>query len=176
MSPQQHQVFRTQVEALIHADQKVSLFEYALHCMLAGHLDAAFGKKPPQARYRSAAALVPQVAMVLSLVAWEGAAQEGEAQAGFAAGMRSFLGREEPSNRLLPRDKCSLRDFDAALRTLAEAVPAIKRRVVDACAACILANQQVTVRERELLRAISAKLGCPLPPLVDEPGRQAKQL
>ena len=43
---------------------------------------------------------------------------------------------------------------------------AIKRRIVDACAACILANQQVTVREAELLRAICDTLDCPLPPLV----------
>jgi hypothetical protein len=68
-----------------------------------------------------------------------------------------------------------LREFDAALRVLAEALPAIKRRVVDACAASILTDKQVTVRERELLRAISAKLGCPMPPLIDEPGRQTKQ-
>jgi hypothetical protein len=153
----------------------VSLFEYTLHCVLAGHLDADFCNKRPQVRYRSAAALVPQVATVLSRLAWEGTSQEGEAQAAFAAGMRSFLGKEDPSNRLVRRDQCSLRDFDAALRTLAEALPAIKRRVVDACAACIVSNQQVTVRERELLRAVSAKLGCPLPPLIDEPQRQTKQ-
>jgi Zn-dependent protease with chaperone function len=171
MSPKQHQVFRTQVDALIHADQKVSLFEYALHCVLAGHLDTAFCNKQPQVRYRSAAVLVPQVTTVLSLLAWEGAAPETNAQAAFAAGMQSFLGKVDPSQRLLPRDQCSLREFDAALQKLAEALPAIKRRVVDACAACILSDQQVTVRERELLRAISAKLGCPLPPLIDEPGQ-----
>jgi hypothetical protein len=56
--------------------------------------------------------------------------------------------------------------FDAALQTLNQSVPAIKRRIVVACAACILANQQVTVREAELLRAICDTLDYPLPPLV----------
>jgi hypothetical protein len=55
---------------------------------------------------------------------------------------------------------------DAALQTLSQSVPAIKRRIVVACTACILANQQVTVREAELLRAICDSLDCPLPPLV----------
>jgi hypothetical protein len=64
---------------------------------------------------------------------------------------------------LPPREECSLAKFDAALRTLNQSVPAIKRRIVVACTACILANQQVTVREAELLRAICDMLDCPLP-------------
>ena len=40
-------------------------------------------------------------------------------------------------------------------------------------ATCILADHQVTVREGELLRAISATLGCPMPPLT---GRQVEQV
>jgi hypothetical protein len=62
----------------------------------------------------------------------------------------------------------AIAEFGAALQTLNQSVPAIKRRIVDACAACILANQQVTVREVELLRAICDTLDCPLPPLVVE--------
>jgi hypothetical protein len=63
----------------------------------------------------------------------------------------------------------SLGQFDGELRMLAEALLAIKSRVVDACAACIMTDQHVTVRELELLRAISAKLGCPLPLLIEGP-------
>ena len=75
------------------------------------------------------------------------------------------------THRLPPREECSLAEFDAAMQTLTQSVPAIKRRIVVACAACILANQQVTVREAELLRAICDTLDCPLPPLVVEGGR-----
>ena len=72
MSPQQYQVFRTQVDALIHADQKVSLFEYALHCMLHRYLDADYNRQRPVVRYRAAEQVLPQVVVVLSLLAWEG--------------------------------------------------------------------------------------------------------
>ena len=58
--------------------------------------------------------------------------------------------------------------FHAALQTLRLAGPDIKKRVVASCAKCILADSEVTVRESELLRAICATLGCPMPPLVSE--------
>jgi hypothetical protein len=75
---------------------------------------------------------------------------------------------------LPPREECSLADFDAALRTLDRSAPGTKRRIVAACAACLQAKEQVTVREAELLRAICDTLDCPLPPLIMEEtqGRQ----
>jgi hypothetical protein len=42
MSPRQHRAFRAQVEVLMIADQRLSLFEYILRCVLHRHLDAQF--------------------------------------------------------------------------------------------------------------------------------------
>ncbi|HEY7314437.1 MAG TPA: M48 family metallopeptidase [Gemmataceae bacterium] len=168
MSPRQHQVFRAQIEGLIYADQQVSIFEYALHCVLKRHLDADFQRVRPRTRYGSAIKLAPQVATVLSRLAWEGQPEEEAARTAFEAGMRCYLGGDLGPYRLLPPAQCPLAAFDAALRTLAEATPDIKRRVVVSGATCILADRQVTVREGELLRAISATLGCPMPPLYIE--------
>jgi Zn-dependent protease with chaperone function len=170
MSPRQHEAFRAQVEGLIRADRQVSLFEYALYCVLKRSLDEDFRRARPSARRGSAAALGPRVAVVVSLLAWEGQPEEGPARAAFEAGMRRYPGGD--AYRLLPREQCSLPEFDAALRELAEAVPEVKRKVVVSCAACVLADRQVTVRERELLRAICAVLGCPMPPLFVEASRQ----
>jgi Zn-dependent protease with chaperone function len=168
MSPSQHQVFRGQVEALIHADNRVSLFEYALHCMLSRFLDMDYNRRQMRVRYRAPEQVAPRVATVLSLLAWAGQDDPAAAQVAFAKGMRAFS--ETDTYALTPRAQCSLRDFHAALQTLAEATPEIKKRVVAACAACIMADGKVTVREGELLRAISATLGCPMPPLVAEAG------
>jgi hypothetical protein len=107
------------------------------------------------------------VATVLALLAWEGQPEPDQAAAAFDTGMRAYVGGDH-THRLPPRKECSLAEFDAALQTLNQSVPAIKRRIIDACAACILANQQVTVREAELLRAVCDTLDCPLPPLVVE--------
>jgi len=102
---------------------------------------------------------------VLALLAWEGHPEPDQAARAFDTGMRGYIGGDH-THRLPPREECSLAEFDAALQTLNQSVPAIKRRIVIACASCILANQQVTVREAELLRAICDTLDCPLPPLV----------
>jgi Zn-dependent protease with chaperone function len=163
MSPGQHRAFRAQVEALINADSRLSLFEYTLRCVLHRHLDAQFlPPRPVRPMHSSSQKLASPMAKVLSLLAWEGQPEPEQAARAFDAGMRSYLGGDH-TYRLPRREECSLAGFDAALQTLNQAVPAIKRRIVVACAACVRANQQVTVREAELLRAICDVLDCPLP-------------
>jgi Zn-dependent protease with chaperone function len=172
MCPAQHQVFRKAVEALMMADQRLSLFEYTLHCALKRHLDRQFLPRSQRrpTMYRPESSLIGPVVKVLSLLAWEGQPQPDLAAAAFAAGMRSYNG--DTKSKLLSRAECSLAEFDAALKMLNGAAPAVKRRVVTACAACILADGQVTVREVELLRAICDTLDCPLPPLTGEGGKE----
>jgi len=166
MSPCQHRAFRAQVEMLVIADQRLSLFEYTLRCVLHRHLDAQFlPQRQTRPLHRSPQKLTRPVATVLALLAWEGQPESDQAAQAFDRGMRAYIGGDH-THRLRPRDECSLAEFDAALGTLRQAVSAIKRRIVVACTACILANKQVTVRETELLRAICDTLDCPLPPLV----------
>jgi Peptidase family M48 len=166
MSPRQHRAFRAQVEVLMIADQRLSLFEYTLRCVLHRHLDAQFlPQRQTRPVHSSPQKLARPVATVLALLAWEGQPEPDLAARAFDTGMRSYIGGDH-THRLPPREECPLAEFDAALQTLNQSVPTIKHRIVDACAACILANQQVTVREVELLRAICDTLDCPLPPLV----------
>jgi len=170
MSPRQHRTFRAQVEMLMIADQRLDLFEYSLRCVLHRHLDAQFlPKRQTRPVHSSPQKLARPVATVLALLAWEGQPEPGQAAQAFDAGMRGYIGGDH-TLRLPPREECSLAEFDAALQTLNQSVPAIKRRIIVACTACILANQQISVREAELLRAICDTLDCPLPPLVVEKG------
>src|SRR5262245_28843055 len=166
MSPRQHRAFRAQVERLMIANQRLSLFEYTLRCVLHRHLDAQFlPQRQARPVHSSPQKLASPVATVLALLAWEGQPESDQAAQAFDTGMRGYIGGDH-AHRLPPREECSLAEFDEALQTLNQSVPAIKRRIVVACAACILANQQVSVREAELLRAICDTLDCPLPPLV----------
>ena len=168
MSRHQHEAFRAQVEVLMIADQRLSLFEYTLRCVLHRHLDAQFlPHHQTRPVHSSPQKLTRPVATVLALLAWEGHKEPDQAARAFDAGMRGYIGGDH-THRLPPREECSLAEFDAALQTLNQSVPAIKHRIVVACTACILANQEVTVREAELLRAICDMLDCPLPPLVVE--------
>jgi len=166
MSPRQHRAFRAQVEMLVTADWRLSLFEYTLRCVLHRHLDAQFlPQRQTRPVHSSPQKLTQPVATVLALLAWEGQPESDQAARAFDSGMRAYIGGDH-THRLPPREAGSLAEFDAALQTLDQSVPSIKRRIVVACSACILANQQVTFREAELLRAICDTLDCPLPPLV----------
>jgi hypothetical protein len=168
MSPRQHQAFRSQVEELMNADQRLSLFEYTLRCVLHRHLDAQFlPRRPTGPVHRSPQQLPSPMARVLSLLAWEGQSEPEQAARAFDAGMRSYIGGDH-TYRLPPREECSLAELDAALQALEQSAPVTKRRIVAACAACLRAKEQVTVREAELLRAICDTLDCPLPPLLVE--------
>jgi hypothetical protein len=158
-SPRQYARFRAVVEALVGADGKVDLFEYCLRSVLLGYLDVHFGlKKPPAVRYRDAGAVAQPAAIVLSTLAYVGHTEPEETQRAFAAGA-SHLG---PMS-LVPRPQCTLKTFDAALAELGQAGAKLKRDILSAVTACIATDGQVTLAESELLRAIAAALGCPVP-------------
>jgi hypothetical protein len=166
MSPRQHWAFRDKVEKLMIADQRLSLFEYTLRCVLHRHLDAQYmPQRQTRSMISSSQKLAQPMATALALLAWEGQPEFDLATRAFDTGMRAYTASDN-NHRLPPREECSLDEFDAALQMLRQSVPAIKQRIVVAVAACILANDQVTVREAELLRAICDTLDSPLPPLL----------
>jgi tellurite resistance protein len=67
---------------------------------------------------------------------------------------------------LRPLDQCGLEQVDAALDRLAQAVPQIKKTVLNACAQTVAADGVIEEAEAELLRVIAEVLDCPLPPFV----------
>jgi len=164
MSPQQYNVFRTQFEQLILADQTVSVFEFVLRCVVQRRLDANFRRPRPQVR-PPAGPLTSRVIAVLSLLAWEGHNTEEAARQGYEAGIRRYLLGEERVPPMLSRDQATLERFGQALESLAVTTLPAKRRVLMACAACIAADRKTTVREAELYRAIGSVLDCPIPPV-----------
>ncbi len=57
---------------------------------------------------------------------------------------------------------------DPALNRLAQAVPTIKKNLIDACVHVVGADGVIMENEAELLRAIADTLDCPMPPLLTE--------
>ena len=165
LSPSQYPEFRTQVQHLVEADQQVSLFEYALQRVLLRRLDPVFGQaKRPVIQYYDIGPLLPWCTDLLSALAYFGQPDPQEAA-------RAFDGaavRLRPGLRLTirPAGQASLAAVDKALHTLEGASAPIKKRIVDACAACVGADGRVTVDEAELLRAIADALDCPIPPFL----------
>ena len=118
-------------------------------------------KRPAQ--YYSLKPMLGDIEVVLSALARHGHADDGSALAAFQAGAARVRGH---SLALRVPEACDLAAVDAALARLAEAVPAIQARAVDACAHTVAADGSVEVEEAELLRAVTAALDCPLPPFL----------
>jgi hypothetical protein len=106
----------------------------------------------------------PELLDVLSIMAWAGTAQEVGAQAALDTAL-PVLGIPV-GWRVLPRDRVSGKRLDAALDRLDGAVPPLKARLVQACAAEVLFDGRALPSELELLRAVAASLGVPTPPVL----------
>jgi hypothetical protein len=101
-----------------------------------------------------------QISVLLSTLAY---ASQHDDDSAFAAGVAHLT---DVPVRLLPRDQCGVGQLDESLRELRQSAPNLRARLVDACAACICADQSVAVEEGELLRAVCDMLNCPMPPLL----------
>ncbi|HVS15619.1 MAG TPA: M48 family metallopeptidase [Thermoanaerobaculia bacterium] len=170
MSEDQYRAFMERVRALVTGDGSLRLFEFTLQRMLARHLEPHF-ERPESSRvqYYSLRGVAPQCATLLSALAHLGGNRDP--QAAFAAGaarLDAKLGIE-----LLPAARCRLVDVDQALRALSQVAPRHKRSLVEAIAATIAWDRQVTVPEVELLRAICDTLDVPLPPYGTKPGSRS---
>ncbi|MEE9211918.1 MAG: hypothetical protein V3U29_04615, partial [Phycisphaeraceae bacterium] len=164
LSPKQYEAFGNNVDQLVKADQKMSLFEWTLQRILLRHLQPHFQQvKPPVVQYYSLKSLAIHCSTLLSTLAYVGHKDRAEAEHAFeqASGRLNL-----PGLALRDAQHCGLGAVDKALNALSTVSPRHKRRVLEACAVCISADKQITVREAELFRAMSDALGCPMPPLL----------
>ncbi len=165
LSPGQYETFRQTVEALVAADGKVDLFEFALLRVLFKRLDRYFHEeKPPRVLYPGIGGLMDQVSDLLSTLAQLGHQNDAEVRRAFQQASQTFaLDRKLV---LRSRDTCSLSLVGAALDKLAQASPIIKKRVLTAAAAAVATDGKLTLAEAELLRTIADALDCPMPPIL----------
>jgi Zn-dependent protease with chaperone function len=176
LSSEQYQRFRRNVKLLVEADRKISIFEFALQKVLFHRLAASFekaGRKGTQ--YWAFTPLVNDCLVVLSILGRVGQRDAAAAKRAFDAGVARLprTGKRPPS--ILPVEACSFHVLDKALDRLASASPVIKEATVDACGRCVLADGTVTVKEAELLRAVSDTLDCPLPPFLPAAAKTADE-
>jgi hypothetical protein len=166
LSEPQCRAFRAAVERLIAADAKLNLFEFTLQRVLLRRLEPHFyPARPPAVAYGSLRAVSRQASLLLSILAHAGQAQAERAAQAFDAGVRHLADTRAVAS-LLPFEQCGLADLDRALAALVQAAPAMKRKLLEACAATIAFDRRVTIQEGELLRAISDSLDCPMPPFL----------
>ncbi len=165
LSPAQFHTFRHTVKALSAADRQIDLFEFALEKILLRHLEPTFAtNKDTPIRFHSINPLLPDCNVLISALAYLSHQDTEEVERSYAAGVKGLA--TDRSFEQLPLEECGLGAVDKAMDRLAAAGPAIKKRVVNACAEAVTADGVIEAGEAELLRAICASVDVPCPPLM----------
>lgn len=149
------------IRALVLADRRTTLFEFAMLAILREHLAEDAGKAFP-ARYFKFDAVLTEIRLLLSVLARAGGGDQVAVERTFRLGMAQF--QREPG-AMVPASQCTLTSLEQALRKLALLAPLLKQPLVQACADCVIHDGTVAPSEAELLQAIALTLDCPMPPL-----------
>ena len=158
LSPEQYERFRDNVHSLAAADNRLSLFEWALQKVVLHVLDPHFGRQPRRRARRRPAAV--DVALVLSAVSHAGSDGDDATRAAFQRGAKA-TGLADLS--LQPWNRDMFKQLDRALDTLSRIPAKSKARLVKGLAETAAADGKIIPRELELLRAVAIALDCPMP-------------
>jgi len=154
--------FERNVAVLMETDDQIDLFEWSVRMILRRDLDALrTHDSGARVKFHSLEDVRQESVLLLSALARIGHDDVVGAAEAFATA-RGVLGLGEA----VPATGVTLEALDRSLVRLDLAAPQVKRRVLEAAVACITADRQVTATEAEVLRAVSAAMSCPMPPVL----------
>lgn len=175
LSAPEYERFQNVTQHLMESDGQIDLFEFTLQKIIRRHLDLYFNRmSSPKIRYRRLAQLKHEATVLLSTMAGLGGRDDDEIERAYRQGIDMLMDElgSPPPMRLGP-ESCSLPQIDEALNRFDEATPLVKKRLLYACGKTVMADEQITCNEAELLRAIADTIGCPVPPFVQEENQAA---
>jgi len=147
--------------ALVAVDSRVSLFELVLTSLLERQLGPEDAGEAVE--HTGFEPVLGELRTVFAALARSGAAEAGAQRAAYA---RALAGFEPPAGDPVLPPPAGGDELGQALQRLRGLAPILKRSVLQACAEGVLHDGRVLLREAELLRAVAASLGCPMPPLL----------
>jgi hypothetical protein len=165
LSQPQYEAFMDLVSRVIRSDGNVSLFEWCLHTTLQKHLGERFEPASKhQPRTRRIASRMDDAVRVLATVSYLGADDPVVAMKAWKSGM-AILG---VSAKMPPIQECTLRELRGSLEKLSTIKFQDRRRLLEACEACIDHDGRTSIEEAELMRAIADTIDCPMPRIVPD--------
>jgi len=163
MSARQYEQFERSFRALVKADDRINLFEWALSRVIHRHLKSRFKKiSSPVTRYYGLQRLTSPVSLLLSMLAHVGH-KEAEARNAFSLASE-LVAAAKPV--WVPKSQCDLVELEKGLKLLRTASPKLRKQIVAACTVAVCADGKVRPAEAELLRGVVDLLDCPVPPVL----------
>jgi Zn-dependent protease with chaperone function len=150
------------LNGMLQREGRVSLQSYVLRKLAQVQLRDDLS---PGARTRQLPLNVVQkdIQALFSVLAQHGHQDEVAARRAYEVGVHHLLPRAPPE---FVASENWAQPLDLALSRLDQLVPIVKEQLVEAMVKTVSHDQQVTLGESELLRAVCATLHCPLPPLI----------
>ncbi|HEY7643180.1 MAG TPA: M48 family metallopeptidase [Steroidobacteraceae bacterium] len=150
------------LNGMLPQDGSVALHSYVLRKLAQVHLRDDLNPSARTSRL-TLQAVQRDAQILFSVLAQHGQSDETGARRAYEAGMHHLFPRERPAYGIAGPWAAAL---DRALSRLDQLAPIAKEQLVEAMVATVTHDQQLTIGEAELLRAVCASVHCPLPPLV----------
>ena len=155
------------VEALANADGEWTLSEFSLFLVLQRRLDSSlFPHRETPIQSQSLNPVWPDCLAVLAALASAGGGKVEAISYAFRCGAFKLPGATPQSIPETP-PHWTFGTLPHHLERLRQTAPKLKQSVINACAHTVLLDNEVTVQEAELLRAITITLDCPIPPFLN---------
>ncbi len=159
MSAPQYRVFKRTLLQLAQADREISLYEWCVYQVARHYLDPEYVQvKPSKPRYRKVVNVRAQYRTVLSVLAWQGHAEETDRERAFQRGAEAVELRDLS---LRPLEDCTVTAFSKAVHEMADCYPLLKPRLLKGMAACAAHDGQL--QPVEVLVSVAAVMDCPVP-------------
>ena len=151
-----------EVDALINADKRVTLFEFSLATLLR-HTLTERGPSSPHRHKGGLKQIHRDLGQLLSLMVHAGHDEAPLAQAAFEQAVAAL--DSKGAVLMVERAQLSLKNIEEALERLSRLNFRFKGKVIEAATTAVLVDGEVKHIELDFLRAIGASLDCPIPPL-----------
>jgi hypothetical protein len=150
------------VSELIHADQRVDVFEFCL----AKLLETLWSEEPGTQAPHGSLTLEDdesEIALLFAVIAQIGAQDERAARTAYEVGIATVLPMRRPAYAAVADWQSQL---GAALPRLERLHPFAKKALIEGLVKTIANDEMLMDEEAELLRTVCALLHCPLPPML----------
>lgn len=159
MSESQYRLFRTTVRKLTHESEYI--FSFAIEKLIERQLDTAFAKiKDPEIRHHHLKPMGKEISILLSALSY---ISDENPESAWRSGLKPIQKVMPDDVRFLPKEKCGFDVLDKAIDEFAASANPVKKYIASAMIHCVVSDKKITFEEKELLRAISEAIDCPIP-------------
>ena len=161
MSKGQYETFYSVIRRIVVETENSNLFAFAIEKIVERKMNLVFsGNRTPEIRHHNLKTLEKELSVLLSALSY---ASDAESENAWNSGLEPIRKAAPADMKLLSPEECTLTHLDKVLDELAASANPVKKYILSAVIHTVMADKKITIEEKEMVRAISEALDCPLP-------------